>query len=415
MRTKLLFITFILSCASVLGQEAKVDAEIRSRAEYRDGFQEPLPENVDAAYVNNLRTKLNLTYKGNDIRAKLSLLDSRTYGSTATGNTGNKLGILEAWGEYAFTPQLSFALGRQGLEYDDKRLFSYNNWSNTPGAHDLLLLKYTGAGLTVHVGSAYNNIGDSAKFLAPYKVDYKTLNFIWASKTFGKVSASLLWVNDGFEGGSVGHVTHIYRNTAGGNIWLSDTKSPTTFTLSAYYQFGKDGAEFKKNSDNIKDLNAYLLSAKVQQRLSPRWALQIGGDLLSGSESDLASGKSNTFNKLYGSNHSFNGSIEYWRTLPATGLVDLYGGATLKLPRFSANLTYHNFATQKEFAEGKGKGVGSEIDLTIDYTVNSRLALQGGWSAYLTSEGYEAYKNLTGTETRFPQWAYIQLTFKPGW
>lgn len=410
MKKRLLFITLILFCAvRSWGQdpEAKIDAEIRSRAEYRDGFRLPLAEEVDAAYVNNLRTKLNLTYKGNDIRAKLSLLDTRTYGSTAVANTGNKLGILEAWGEYAFTPKLSLALGRQGLEYDDKRLFSYNNWSNTPGAHDLLLLKYIGNGLTVHVGSAYNNTGDSVQFFAPYTLAYKTLNFIWASKTFGKISASVLWVNDGFEGGNVGKVSHFYRNTAGGNIWLSDKKSPTTFTLSGYYQFGKDN----KN----KELNAYLLSAKAQQRLSPRWALQIGGDLISGSERDIASGKNNTFNKLYGSNHSFNGSIEYWTTLPAQGLVDLYGGATVKFSRFSVNLTYHNFSTRKEFAEGKGKGAGSEADLTIDYAVNSRLALQGGWSAYFTTDGTETLKKQTGLNTRFPQWAYVQLTFKPGW
>jgi hypothetical protein len=408
LKTRLLFVTLILSCTlQSWGQETKVDAEIRSRGEYRDGFQEPLPEDVNATYVNNLRTKLNLSFKGDDVKAKLTLLDNRTLGSTAIANTGSKLGILEAWGEYAFSPKLSLALGRQGLEYDDKRLFSYNNWSNTPGAHDLLLLKYAAGGLTVHLGSAYNSLADSNRFLAPYptSLTYKTLNFIWATKTFGKISASALWVNDGFEGGSVGDVTHFYRNTVGGNIWLSDKKNPTTFFLSGYYQFGKDKSD--------RELNAYLLSAKAQQQLSAQWALQIGGDLFSGSDTNIASGKNNTFNKLYGTNHAFNGSIEYWRTTPTQGLIDLYAGATVKRSRFSLNLTYHNFSTQKAFEQGKSKGIGSEIDLTIDYTVNSRLAIQGGWSAYLTSDGTDTLKKQIGVDTRFPQWAYVQLTFKP--
>lgn len=406
MKKRLLFVTLIIACAvHSRAQEVKVDAEIRSRAEYRDGFQTPLTDTEDAAYVNNLRTKLNLSYKGDDIKAKLTLYDNRTYGKTAIGNTGGSLGVLEAWGGYAFTPQLSFTLGRQGLEYDDKRLFSYNNWSNTQSAHDLLLLKYAGGGLTVHVGSAYNNVADSNRFLAPYTVGYKTLNFIRAEKTFGKISASAIWVNDGFEGGSTGNITHFYRNTLGGNIWLTDKKSPTTFLINGYYQFGKD------NKD--KELNAYLLSAKAQQQLSRQWAVQIGGDLFSGSDKEIASGKNNTFNKLYGTNHAFNGSIEYWRNPPTQGLVDLYAGATFKCSRFSANLTCHNFSTRKEFEAGKSKGIGSEVDLTIDYTVNSRLAIQGGWSAYLASTGTEILKKQTGVDTRFPQWAYLQLTFKP--
>ncbi|MDR0733145.1 MAG: alginate export family protein [Dysgonamonadaceae bacterium] len=406
-KKRLLFITFILSCtAHSWGQEVKADAEIRSRGEYRDGFQQPLLKTEDAAYVNNLRTKLNLSYKGEDIKAKLTLLDSRIYGKTAVANTGNSLGVLEAWGEYAFTPQFSLALGRQGLEYDDKRLFSYNNWSNTPGAHDLLLLKYATEGLTVHLGSAYNNTGDSLKLpITPYTLAYKTLNFLWASKTFGKIAASAVWVNEGFEGGNVGSVSHFYRNTIGANIWLSDKKSPTTFNVNGYYQFGKD------NKD--KELNAYLLSAKVQQKLAAQWAAQIGGDLFSGSKTDIAASKNNTFNKLYGTNHAFNGSIEYWRNVPAQGLVDFYLGATFKRSRFSANLTYHNFSTQKEFEKGKGKGIGSEIDLTIDYTINSRLALQGGWSTYLANDGTDILKKQVNTDTRFPHWAYVQLTFKP--
>jgi hypothetical protein len=295
------------------------------------------------------------------------------------------------------------------LEYDDKRLFSYNNWSNTPGSHDLLLLKYAANGVTVHIGSAYNSIGDSNLFVAPYSSDFtsKTLNFIWASKNFGKISASALWVNDGFEGGSAGNITHYSRNTIGGNIWLSDKKSPTIFNVSGYYQFGKD--------KNNKELSAYLLSAKVQQQLSAQWAAQIGGDLFSGS--DIDAGKNNTFNKLYGSNHAFNGSIEYWRNLPKDlpqGLIDLYAGATLKpSSRLSANLTYHNFSTQKEFEKGKSKGIGSEVDLTIDYTVNKQFAIQAGWSAYLISDGTDILKNTADTDTRFPQWAYVQLTFKP--
>ncbi|MDR1882017.1 MAG: alginate export family protein [Prevotella sp.] len=402
----LYLVVFSLYNSQSFGQTVKAEAEIRSRGEYRDGFREPLINTLNASYVNNLRTKLNLFYGSRDVIAKLTLLDARTYGGTEAGKTGNGTGILEAWGEYGLTPEFSFAIGRQGLEYDDKRLFSYNDWNNTPGAHDLLLLKYKTQGLTVHIGSAYNNSGDSILFSAPYTLSYKTLNYIWLHKEFSKISASVLWVNDGFERGSTKHIEKIYRNTVGGNLRLTDKESAFTFKASGYYQFGHDKSD--------KSLRAYLLSATAQKYLPEKWSVQAGGDIFSGSKYDIATDKSNTFNKLYGTNHAFNGSIEYWGTLPAQGLIDLYIGATAKISsKIDANLTFHKFSTAREINQNGNTNAGSEIDITANYNVNRQFSLQGGWSSYFTTKGTDILKKKTGVDTRFPQWAYIQLTFKP--
>ncbi len=407
MKKKLLFILITgWYTGTFYGQNIKVDAEIRSRAELRNGFREPLADTLNAALVNNLRTKLNVFYESGPVKAKISALDTRTYGETAVGNTGQGLGILEAWGEYNFTPEFSFSLGRRGLEYDDKRLFSYNNWSNTPGAHDILLLKYSVNGFNIHAGSAFNNAGDSIQFLAPYLVSYKTLNFIWLSKVLGKLSASAIWVNDGFDYGTTGDVHHSYRNTVGANFWLTDKKSPFNFNLAGYYQFGRNKSG--------QSLSAYLLSVKLQQRFSEKWEAQLGSDLFSGSGSHIGTGKDHTFNKLYGTNHAFNGSIEYWSTLPAQGLLDIYGGITGNLfPKFDVNLTYHYFATAKKIAGHEGKNLGSEIDLTANYIINKQFAVQAGWSSYFTTKTTNVLKKKNGIDTRFPQWAYVQLTFTP--
>ena len=405
---KILFITslFLVSATCMVGQEIKFDAEVRSRAEYRSGFQEPLADTLNPAYVNNLRTKLNIAYASKDVKAKVSLIDARTYGSTDASKTGNGLGILEAWAEYKFSPGFSFSLGRQGLEYDDKRLFSYSNWSNTPMAHDILLLKYSGSRASVNFGSAYNNASDATyKSITPYTVTYKTLNFVRGEMGLGLLSASALWINDSYESGTDGNITTTYRNTLGGNLWLTNKKNPFTFLATAYYQFGHDRSN--------KELSAYLLAVSAQQALTKKYGLQIGGDLYSGSAYDIDAKKSNTFNKLYGSNHSFNGSIEYWRNLPARGLIDIYAGATGKLfPKFDINLTYHYFSTAKEIDADGEKSIGSELDLTANYTINEQFALQGGWSSYFTTNGTDILKSKTGIDTRFPQWLYLQLVFK---
>lgn len=404
--TSLILVILSLFGLQTYGQNVKVDGEIRTRGELRSGFREPLADSLNTSYVNNLRTKLNVFYEGKDFKAKISFIDSRTSGATDVAKTGNGLGVLEAWGEYNFTPELSFSVGRQGLEYDDKRLFSYNNWSNTPGAHDIVLLKYKKGDFTIHAGSAYNNVGDSIQYLAPYTQSYKTLNYIWLTKDLGKVSASALWVNDSFEKGSVNNVTTTYRNTVGGNVWLTDKKNPFTFLASGYYQFGRD----KSN----RSLSAYALALTLQQKINEKYSLVGGAETYSGSKDDIEPNKNNTFNKLYGTNHAFNGSIEYWSTLPTQGLVDLYIGATAKpSSKFDINLTYHNFSSAQTIEANGKKAIGSEIDITANYIVSKQFAIQGGWSTYFSTNGTDILKNKVGVDTKFAQWAYIQLTFKP--
>lgn len=387
-------------------QTIKVDAEIRSRAEYRQGFREPLADTLRSSTVNNLRTKLNFAYSAENIRAKISLLDTRTYGSTSTSNTGNSLGVLEAWGEYRFNPQFAFTLGRQSLEYDNKRIFSANNWSNTPGAHDLLLSKYTSGKLEAHLGTAWNNAGDSTQYLSAYTKTYKSLVFLWLTHPIGKVTASAIAVNESFEKGNEPTIRTVYRNTIGTNIGLKNSLIPLSFLFSAYYQFGHDNSQ--------KDLNAYLLALKLEQQLSQIWTVHAGGDWFSGSNTKTTSSKSHTFNKLYGTNHAFNGSIEYWGNIPSQGLTDLYGGISARFsPKFDIDFTFHKFSTSKSISENVGKNIGSEIDITANYNLSKEFSLQGGWSGYFVTKGTRIIKKKTDIDTKFPQWAYIMIAFKP--
>ena len=222
----------------------------------------------------------------------------------------------------------------------------------------------------------------------------------------GKISAAAIWINDGFEGGTTGDIWTAYRNTLGGNLWSTNKKDPFTFLAYGYYQFGHD----RQN----RSLSAYLLSATARQRLSEKWSVRIGGDLLSGSKHDIAADKSNTFNKLYGTNHSFNGSIEFWAVLPSRGLIDLYAGTVVELTsKFNVDLSFHRFSTAQEINTEGGRALGTEIDILANYNVNKQFAVQAGWSGYFGTEGSDILKGKTAVDTRFPQWAYVQLTFKP--
>ena len=407
MKRRIIFLGLMFITGEIWSQTVKIDAEIRSRGEYRQGFREPLADSLNINFVNNLRTKINVFYSYDKIDAKISLFDSRSYGMTPLNRTGNGVGILEAWGVYRFTPNLSFTLGRQSLGYDDQHIFSFHNWSNTPASHDLLLFKYNTPNLIIHAGSAYNNAGDSIQFLAPYKLTYKTLNFFWISKVFGKISSSATWVNDSYEQGTVGNIFRSYRNTIAANIWITNKENPFYFKINGHYQFGKDNFN--------RGLRAFLFTAKLEQQISPKIRAYAGGELFSGSDNNLSSDKNNTFNKINSKNYtSLHGNMEYWNNVPTQGMIDIYSGVSFSFTsKLVADFVFHNYSTHKEIKTGINKNIGSEIDLTLNYTINSILDIHCGWSTYFTTKGTDILKNKTGIGTYFPQWAYVQILFKP--
>lgn len=399
----------LVFAARSMAQAVKVDGEIRTRSEYRSGFKTPLPDTISSALVTTLRTKLNLSYSGDKVSARISLLDTRNYGSTNLSSTGSTLGVFEAWGAYAVTPEFSVKIGRQILEYDDKRMVSGSNWSNTPSSHDAALFTYEKKDFKAHLATEYNSTAADELTVAEYKsaVPYKYMTFAWLAKTVSRVNATAMWVNNGFQrGATYGLVDKlIFRNTVGTNLDYSDKDAPVSAYASAYYQFGHD-------PDN-KSLRAYLLALKLKGNLSKTLGLTLGTDYISGSKYDIDSKKSRKFNKLFGANHIFNGFIEYWATLPDRGLVDMYGGLTYTPnKKFNVDATFHSFSfAQKYSAANPKKALGSELDLTAVYSVSPLFQLQGGWSHYFANDLSKSYKKVAGDVKS--NWAYIMLTFKP--
>jgi len=398
-----LTVAVIISAGALQAQNLKTDGEIRTRAEYRDGFKSPLADTLNPTAVTALRTRINLNFADEKVAAKVTLQDVRAYGQTDTKNTGNGLGVFEAWGSYKFTPDFSLSLGRQAIEYDDKRIFSASNWSNG-NAHDLALFKYENSSLfKLHAGVAFNNSSADDLFEKPYTLTYKHLTYLWFAKSVGKIDLSALYVNDALEYDATDADKKAYRNTMGANAALKKKDIPLSFLATAYYQFGHDS----KN----KELSAYLLAFNAAYKIIEPLSVALGTDLYSGTAVDETE-KSTSFNKLYGTNHSFNGSMEYWTTPPAQGLVDIFGGLTYKPnKKFDVNATFHAFSLAEKPATGD-KGLGSEVDITANYAIAPQLALQGGYSVYFKTDQTDVIKKTANVDTRFPQWAYIQLTYK---
>jgi hypothetical protein len=406
----------LLSFTESYGQTT-IDAEFRPRSEYRSGFNQPLLDPLKSALVTMQRTRLNFNYKGGVVSARLVLQDSRIFGETdtkqpATATTGS-IGVYEAWTELLLFSGTSFKIGRQGVQFEDGRLFSLSPWSNTGNSHDLAQFRYFAPGLDVQLGYAYNNqkaFNADSSFYNISKM-YKELAFIHVTKTLTNgLDLSLLHVNEGFMKSKIDQSLY-HRNTMGGTLQLKNDKMPFGFLLTGYYQSGK--------SAPTVDLDAYLLASRVTYTINNKIGGLVGVDYYSGSESTVVATKTNTFNKLpYGVNHSFNGYMEYWATLPKGGLVNYFGGVNLKLnKRISSDITYYAFSLAKDMKVGTldvQKNIGSELDIALNYKFSAETAIQFAWCTYFVNDGTKMLKYKSTTiDTKFPQYAYLMLTIKP--
>lgn len=394
-----------------------VDAEFRPRTELRSGFNQPLAEPLKPAFLTMQRTRLNFNYAGSLVNARLTLQDARIFGETdskqpATANTGS-LGIYEAWAELLLFQGTSLKIGRQGIQFEDGRLFSLSPWSNTGNAHDLAQLRYNEPGLDVQIGYAYNNqkaLNADSVYYSVSKM-YKQLAFLHLTKTIASgLDLSLLGVDEGFQKSKTD--LDLYRRfTTGGTLQLKNDKIPFGFLFTGYYQFGKSAPTI--------DLDAWLLALKTTCNFTDKISGLAGIDCYSGSGSALASTRTNTFNKLpYGVNHSFNGYMEYWGTLPKGGLANYFGGISLKISKkLSSDITYYGFSLMKDMKVGTNdvpKNIGSELDMVLNYRFSPETAIQFAWCSYFTTDGTNVLKFKSATvETKFPQYAYVMLTIKP--
>lgn len=406
-----------LNFSEAFGQTT-LDAEFRPRTEYRQGFRKPLADTLNAGFVTLQRTRLNADYKGKILNARISLQDARIWGNSDNKTNTSKLEIYEAWFEYLITSGLSAQMGRQPLKYDDQRLFAAPNWSNTGTAHDVMVLKYKSPKIQVHSGFAYNNTKDTVlnvTYKYTPKQNYKTMGYAWLSKQiFTGTTFSVIGICEGFEKKTKYAIVYP-RITFGGNLVYANDSSVWGATLTAYMQQGKDPN--KVYGTGYANLNACFLAAKVFYTFNAKLSAYVGLDYYSGSEATIDAGKSNTFNRLYGATHSYNGNMEYFVTLPTQGLMDWYGGVTAKItPKLSVDCTAHVFYFDKDFLYNKvktDKNLGTETDIVLNYVVSKEIAIQGGYSQYFNSGTTAKYYKMLGVDAHAQQWAYVMLTIRP--
>ncbi len=414
-RIPVLFFLFCLCVVQKAKAQFTLSAEIRPRAEYRDGFKRPLPKNSDAAFFVEQRSRLNAMFQSEKFEIYISLQDVRTWGAVSQiYKTDPSLhNIYQAWAAYKFNEKNSLTLGRMELEYDNARILGNLDWASQGRSHDLVKYEFKGESIKFHVGAAFNQDAitpEPNKLTSTfYNVpgSYKTMQFAWLHKDWAEAALSVLFINNGIQSAVDSSVS--FSQTMG--VYGTKTIGNASLEYDAYYQFGKNGAG--------NDLNAYMVGANITFWKAKPNNLSIGGEYLTGDKSTTA-GKDEAFNPLYGTHHKFYGLMDYFYVGSGhknKGIVDVFVKAKFKIsPKSFLLAQAHQFLAQSritnEAAEDMSSTLGTELDLVYVHNLSPGVVLNVGYSNMLYTKSLEYIKD-TADPKGMATWAWVMFGFKP--
>jgi len=415
---RLAIVLLVLSFSAEAYAQFKLSAQLRPRAEYRHGFKTLPATDAKPAFFISQRTRLNFDYAAKKFVIGISLQDVRTWGDVPQLNAyDNNSSLHQAWGQYFFTESLSLKAGRQEIVYDDARIFGNVDWAQQGRSHDAAILRWDDDAIRVDAGFAWNQ-ENQALYGTDYMLqgNYKTIQYIWLHKDINKFGVSVLFLNNGLENYRSSDSTYrtLFSQTMGTRVSYGDKRVAVNGAF--YYQMGTD----RTNTS----LSAYYFAADVKVKITETFAMLLGFEYLSGTDekniNDSTYNTNNSFTPFYGTNHKFNGHMDYFYVgnhISNVGLRDLFLSFIYKKKKFSGVLTVHNFCSAAKItdrdnpSEEMPNHLGVEVDLGIGYQLAESLVVKAGYSQMFATASMEAIKG--GDKGEVANWAWLMLSFNP--
>lgn len=407
------------------------NVQLMTRSEYRHGYQALADTNQSYALPTSQRARIGYNYKAEKFKLGVAIQDVRVWGNRANlpVDTSGGLSLFEGWGELLFSDKASFKFGRQALSYDDDRILGSLDWAMQGRRHDVGLFKYSDDSvLTAHVGIAYNQDRDYLKTnVYTVKNNYKAMQFVWLFRQFKTFNISALFLNNGVQfskvaGGKTDNYIS-YSQTAGLRSLIKKGKFQSI--VFGYYQGGHDGNSRNKNGDP-KRLLAYDVSAEASYKVHKNVGLTAGAEFLSGTTQNgsIVPGSNFSFNPLYGTNHRFNGYMDYFYVgnhVNSVGLQDIYFKINSDFNKIFASVNTHLFSAMAAVKDSKNStatdfvklnsSLGTEIDFTCGYNFTDGIGIQGGYSQMFGTNTLVALKG--GNTSQNSNWAYLMVIIRP--
>jgi hypothetical protein len=413
---KILFFMFFVSSLSSFAQDLDANLQIRPRYEFRNGFRGLMLDNELPASFIAQRSRLNLNFKQEKLAGKLTFQNVRTWGDVKTTATNDKNGVMlfEAWGQYNFNSNWSSRLGRQVISYDNQRIFGEIDWIQQGQSHDALLVSYKKGKTQLDLGAALN-ADTEGLYRDLYVTNYKSMQYAWYHTNFTNLQMSLLALNTGFQykQAATTNLKVDYLQTFG--TYLKYQKNKFDADLSLYAQTGKSRLVTENTS-----VSAYNFALNLNYKLTDELKAGVGYEILSGKDQTDTENKIKSFNPIFGTNHAFNGLMDYFfvgNHKNTVGLQDVYLKLNYTANQWKFDLTPHLFKTAADVVnpinsvQTIDSYLGTEIDLVSTYQLHKNIGITAGYSQMFGSETLEILKG--GNRKLSNNWAFAMININP--
>ncbi|UJF30091.1 alginate export family protein [Kaistella sp. 97-N-M2] len=395
----------------------KVNLDFRTRAELDNGYKTLIPENKKPETNVSSRARLGIDYYWQNLELFMSLQDARVWGEvSSTNQRSGSLNVNEAWAKYDFTEKTAVKIGRQILSYDDERLLGALDWQMQGRSFDgaKAIFRFSPQSKLETVVT-YNNDDIEANDF-PDQEFYSVVDSGERTKSMQILHYQYRWPKAGLSFIGLNNVvqnlngTHYDMLTVGFNG--KQYYGNIGFFGSAYWQTGKNTLAQSKN--------AYQFSANVDFILNQSVNFVAGTEWLSGTDAHEDVSQNNSFSPLYGTNHKFNGFMDYFfvgNHFNSVGLKDFYVKSNFRFnPKASLTLNLHAFASNAnsgyDVANNKkyARYLGTEGDVVFTYKVANVFNMQLGHSQMFAAEGMKQLKNVPDPSS-IQSWTWLGLNF----
>lgn len=392
----------LLFIAIQLNAQFTLSGEFRPRTEYKHGYKSLADDDTKMNLSTNQRTRLNIDYKTDSYKFFVSFQDVRVWGSEnqLVNNDGAHTTLHQAYAQIKLNDMLSLKAGRQEIIYDDHRIFGSVGWAPQARSHDAAVFKFNNNGLKADLGFAFNLYSTSAA------KNPKAFQYLWMHKSFGNLSVSFLALNNGVKGvDDKGEESINYSQTIGTRTGYKAGKFSAFLNL--YYQGGK-------TSTNAK-INANLIGLDLGYKVTNAISLGLGFEQQSGNDMKNPNEEQNAFAPLYGTNHKFNGHMDYFYVgknhLGSVGLRDAFVKLGYKKNKLGLGAHVHYFMAANNMPNDLDAALGTEVDLSMSYPLAKGVGFKMGYSQMLGTDSMVALKG--GSTDATSNWAWMMIVIKP--
>ena len=411
MKTFHFALLFIGLACTTYAQNFEISTELRPRLEYRHGYNTLLSDSLNAATFVSQRSRLNLMYNSHNLKVFLSIQNVRVWGDISTLSLTDKNGtaLHQAWAEIKLSSNFKLKFGRQELIYDDHRIFGNVGWAQQARSHDALIAQFEPTDRhRFDLGFAINENSESLVEIDYLVNNYKAFQYLWYHTNIKQTGISILILNNGLTFVDENEEQQVqYNQTIGSRFTIK--KNKITADASIYIQSGK--------IENRK-LSAYNVSGNFHHNLNDKFKVGLGAEYLSGTDMNSSDNKLKSFTPWFGTNHKFNGLMDYFYVgnhNNSVGLFDINATIQYHKRKFSAKMMPHLFYSAatvvNEIGNPMKNALGTELDLVMVYKWTNDINFQLGYSQLFATETMKTVKGVEAKTTN--NWAWFMITVNP--